>query len=95
MKKRKKNYILSEDELKLLHENVTQYSVLINYVKQKTLNTDLITTQQIVNQYHITRQTLYRLIKSELLKPVIKYRAYYFDIKDVEKFFEQYRRLKE
>lgn len=95
MKKRKKNYILSEDELKLLHDNATQYSVLLDYVKQKIHTVELITTNQIVAQYHVTRQTIYRISKSGLLKPIFKYRAYYFDIKDVEKFFEQYRRLKE
>lgn len=93
MKKRKNNYILSQDEFKIICENHTQYAVLLDYFKQKVLSADLISTPQIVAKYYITRQTLYRLCKSGLLKPILKHRTYYFDNDDVEKFFEQYRKL--
>jgi|GEM_PF-2320946 len=95
MKKRKNNYILSQDEFKSLCENHIQYMILLDYVKQKVLYPDLISTPQIVEKYYVTRQTVYRLVKSGLIKPIIKHRTNYFNTNDVEKFFEQYRKLKE
>ena len=91
MKKIKDNYILTKDEFIVLYHSVMNYATLFDYVKHKILTGELISTSQVIAQYHVTRQTLYRIIDRGLLKPVFKYRTYYFDADDVRKFFQNYR----
>lgn len=91
MKKRKDNYILSKDEFIVLYHYIITYAPLFDYMKHKILTGELMSTQQVIAQYYITRQTLYRFINRGLLKPVFKYRTYYFDADDIKKFFQNYR----
>lgn len=90
MKKRKGHYLLSENEFVLLQTIVERYTDICEYIRQKLLNRELLSTQQIVEKYCISRQTLYRLQKAGMLSPVIKHRCYYFDAEEVRVFFMKY-----
>ncbi|RWU10572.1 helix-turn-helix domain-containing protein [Pedobacter chitinilyticus] len=91
MKKIKDNYILTKDEFIVIYHSVINYATLFDYMKHKILTGELMSTPQVIAQYYITRQTLYRIIDRGLLKPVFKYRTYYFDADDIKKFFQNYR----
>ena len=92
MKKRKGNYLLTQEEYLLLQTIVHRYTDICEYMRQKLLNKELISTQQIVKKYCVSRQTVYRIQKTGILSPIIKHRSYYFDAEETRDFFLKYWR---
>ncbi|WP_199119369.1 helix-turn-helix domain-containing protein [Pedobacter sp. ASV28] len=90
MKRKKGNYVLTEREFILLQSMIEQYGFICEYVKQKLLGVHLLSTQQLVEQYCVSRQTVYRICKAGFLLPVVKHRCYYFDAEEAKDFFFNY-----
>ena len=90
MKKRRGSYHLTEQEFQTLQTIVEQYIDICEYVRQKLLNRELLSTQQIVDKYCISRQTIYRIQKAGILIPILKHRTYYFDAEETKAFFNKY-----
>lgn len=94
MKKVKKSIVLPIKSAKQVQYILLQYQSLNEYVLRKLTKRELISTNQIVEKYFVSRHTVYRLTKLKHLEAIIKYRTLYFDAEDTEEFFANYwRRL--
>jgi predicted DNA-binding transcriptional regulator AlpA len=92
MKTRKKELKFSEELESNLYLLLERYEFLSRYVEQTLINSELISTAQIVEKYYVSRHTIYRMQKAGLLLPKVKTRSLYFDANETNIFFNHYWR---
>ena len=91
MKFKKSQLFLTRAEAKTMKNVYEAFQNLSTYVLSRLHFRELLTTKQVMEMYHVTRTTLYRIRKAGLLVPVLKYRTYYYDAKEARAFFAMYR----
>jgi DNA invertase Pin-like site-specific DNA recombinase len=90
MKKEKNGYQISKQELELILTTIQNYAQIQEYIKQKLLKRELLSTEEVAKKYCISRYTIYRLQKKNILIPVLKNRTFYFDSDETNIFFSKY-----